>query len=90
MNTVTVMEDSTYILGLYAAFSWPSGEDELVVIVLANGGSLCLVTRSSGNFETQVVCCGMFSDAICHKIINIDTHQDTDGLSFNFYFFYLL
>ena len=51
MNTFTVMEDSTYRLGLYAAFSWPSGEDELVVIVLANIGSLCLVTRSSGRVE---------------------------------------
>ena len=55
MNTVTVREDSTYILGLYAAFSWPSGEDELVVIVLANKGSLCLVTRSSGKFEVGSV-----------------------------------
>ena len=84
------MEDSTYILGLYAAFSWPSGEDALVVIVLANIGSLFLVTRSSGRFgvgridRNQVVWCGMFSDAIFHKIINIDTHQDTDDLSLNF------
>ena len=59
------MEDSTYRLGLYAAFSCPSGKDDLVVIVLAGIRFLCLVTKSSGRFqvgsgdENQVVWCGV-------------------------------
>ena len=36
MHTVAIMEDSTYKFGLYAAFSCPSSNDELVVIVLAS------------------------------------------------------
>ena len=70
-----IMEDSTYRLGLYADFSWPFGEDELVVIVLAIIRSFGLMTRSSGSFEvgsgdgSHVVWCGVFSDLILHKLI---------------------